>query len=363
MSESSPILVSREIVNADTVFVVAWLVADGERVEAGTEICEIDTSKAVETIEAERDGFVRQSAAEGDEIEVGGVLGYLTEKADTPLPKPSKIVSDKAAPQVAARISAKARRLIEELRLDVSLFAGRGVVRESDVRAVAEEMGGAQQPRQDPRGPFHMDTLSAVQRRVARVMEQSVAAIPASYLERIIDFEPVRKRARNAAAEWKTVVSEVDLLVAAVAEACVEFPHFNAFVTADDQLHVFDQVNVGLAVDVEGDLYVVVVKSAATKSPLEIAKELRGLQYLALRRRLEAKHLAGGTITVTSMIGRGIHRFQPIPYPQQAAIVSIADPDPESDRAALGIVFDHRIANGTQASQFLAKIGDALLGA
>jgi pyruvate/2-oxoglutarate dehydrogenase complex dihydrolipoamide acyltransferase (E2) component len=62
------------------------------------------------------------------------------------------------------------------------------------------------------------------------------------------------------------------------------------------------------------------------------------------------------------MIGRGIHRFQPIPYPQQAAIVSIADPDPVSDRAALGIVFDHRIANGTQASQFLAKIDEILRG-
>jgi pyruvate dehydrogenase E2 component (dihydrolipoamide acetyltransferase) len=362
MSKPQPILVSREIVNADTVFVVGWLAADGERVEAGAEICEIDTSKAVETVVANCDGFVRQCAAEGDEVAVGGVLGYLTESVDTPLPEQGETETVEARPQVAARISAKARRLIEELQLDVSLFEGRGVVRESDVRAVAEEVGSARPARQDPRGPFHMETLGPVQRRVARVMEQSVAAIPASYLERTIDFEPVRERTRNAAAEWGTVVSEVDLLVAAVAEACVEFPHFNAFVTGDDQLHVFDEVNVGLAVDVQGDLYVVVVRSAGTKSPMEIAKELRGLQYLALRRRLEAEHLAGGTVTVTSMIGRGIHRFQPIPYPQQAAIVSIADPDPVSDRAALGIVFDHRIANGTQASQFLAKIDEILRG-
>jgi pyruvate dehydrogenase E2 component (dihydrolipoamide acetyltransferase) len=156
------------------------------------------------------------------------------------------------------------------------------------------------------------------------------------------------------------VVTEVDLLAAAVAQTCVQLPHFNCFVTTDYQLHLFEQVNVGVAVDVEGDLYVVVVKDAAAKSPAAIAKELRGLQYLAQRRRLNAEQLSGGTITVTSMIGRGIHRFQPIPYPHQAAIVGIADSEPDSSRAALTLVFDHRVANGSQAAAFLAAIAASL---
>lgn len=362
MNDPQPILVPREIVNADSIFVVSWLVADGALVEAGDEICEIDTSKAVETIQAEQAGYVRQCAAVEDEVEIGGLLGYLTEQADTPLPSAPQPIAAAPDVEIPMRISAKARRLIEELGLDVALFAGRGTVRERDVREMAAQAGVPEQPREDPRGPFHMETLGPVQRRVARVMEQSVAAIPASYLERTIDIEPVRERARRLASEWKGVVTEVDLLVVAVAQACTRFPHFNAFVAADDQLRVFDQVNVGVAVDVEGDLFVVVVKNVGARPPIEVAKELRGLQYLATRRRLDADRLSGGTITVTSMIGRGIHRFQPIPYPQQAAIVSIADVEPGSSRTALGLVFDHRIANGTQAAEFLVAVDEALRG-
>lgn len=362
MSESLPILVPREIVNADSVFVVRWLVADGARVEAGEEVCEIDTSKAVETIAAEQAGYVRQRAAVGDEVAIGGVLGYLTERADSPLPSARPAEAAPVGAETPVRISAKARRLIEELGLDVALFAEHGTVRERDVREVAAQAGVGEQHREDPRGPFHMETLGPVQRRVARVMEQSVAAIPASHLERTIDIAPMRERAKRLASQWNGIVTEVDLLVLAVARACGDFPRFNAFVAADDQLHVFDQVNVGVAVDVEGDLYVVVVRNAAARPPEEVAKELRGLQYLAMRRRLDAAHLSGGTVTVTSMIGRGIHRFQPIPYPQQAAIVGIADVEPGSTRAALGLVFDHRIANGTQAAAFLAAIDEALCG-
>src|SRR6185295_11778253 len=102
------------------------------------------------------------------------------------------------------------------------------------------------------------------------------------------------------------------LVVHAVARACVGQPHFNAHVTDQYQLQIFEQVNVGVAMDLDGELYVPILKNAA-------AKELRSLLYLTQRRRLDASHLSGGTITVTSMLGRGIQRFLPIPYPQQAA--------------------------------------------
>jgi pyruvate dehydrogenase E2 component (dihydrolipoyllysine-residue acetyltransferase) len=350
------VLVPREIVNADSVYVVRWLLADGARVAPGTGLCEIETSKAVVTVEAERAGYLRQHAAVGAEIPVGAVLGYITAGADSPLPASTTAAA--GATTGATQISAKARRKIEELGLDPALFAARGLVREQDVLALAAEMHAAQSPRDDPRGPFRLEPLGPIQRRVARVMEQSIAAIPAASLERCIDLTPVRERARALGSANQIVVTEVDLLVAAVAQACTLFPHFNAFVTADYQLHMFEQVNVGVAVDVEGDLYVVVVRDVVHKPPTAIAKELRGLQYLAQRRRLTAEQVSGGTITVTSMIGRGVHRFQPIPYPHQSAIIGIADPAPESTRAAVTLVFDHRVANGAQAAAFLAAIDE-----
>ncbi|MBX3023434.1 2-oxo acid dehydrogenase subunit E2 [bacterium] len=357
-----PILVPREIVNADSVFVVRWLVGEGEAVQPGTTLCEVETSKAVLNVDAERTGHVRRRANEGDEVPIGGVLGYLTIAADTPLPDAG--LSDAAPPAAVAavQISARARQKMAELGLDPALFAGRGFVKEKDVVDMAAQVHAAATAAHDPRGPFRLEPLGAIQRRVARVMSESVAAIPASTLERLIDLAPVRARARTLAGDSKAVVSEVDLLVAAVARAAAAHPRFNGFLADDYQLHRFERVNVGVAVDVEGDLYVVVVHDAAAKEPAAIAKELRGLQFLALRRRLTADHLSGGTITVTSMLGRGVHRFQPIPYPHQAAIIGLADPLPGSTQATLALVFDHRVANGSQAAAFLAAIDEGLRG-
>jgi len=377
-----PILVPREIVNADSVFVVGWSVADGTFVEAGAAVCEIETSKAIESIAADQSGYVRIVAAAGAEVPVGGVLGYVTATADAPLPSavlaPGAGASGAAAANAPGAVatwsqpgldqvqfSAKARLKIAELGLDLSMFAGRAFVREQDVAEIARSHAESTEQvdpsaARDARGAFKVEALGPIQRRVARVMEQSVAAIPAACLERLVDLAPVRARARALATETKAVVTEVDLLVAALAQACTKFPHFNGYIAADHNLHLFEQVNVGVAVDVEGDLYVVVVKNAAEKALTAIAKELRGLQYLAQRRRLGTEHLTGGTITITSMLGRGVHRFEPIPYPQQAAILGIADPAPGQTHAALTLVFDHRVANGSQAAAFLAAVAEEL---
>ena len=352
--------VPREIVNADSVYLVGWSVDDGAEVEAGAPVCEIETSKAIEVVEASRAGFVRQRVVVGDEVPVGGILGYITEAADTPLPETSagaEMAAGTAAP-ADVQISAKARQKMEELGLDVSHFQGQGVIRERDVVETAERLKAA--AASDPRGPFRLEPLGPIQRRVARVMEESVAAMPVSTLERIIDLASARERAKELAKETKAVITEVDLLVAAVGRACVEHPCFNGFLTPDYQLQLFEQVNVSVAVDVEGDLFVVTVADAANKTPEAIAKDLRGLQYLAVRRRLTSAHVGGGTITVTSMLGRGIHRFQPIPYPHQAAILGLSDCEPESTRATLTLVFDHRVANGSRAARFVQAIADRL---
>ena len=360
MSAAEPILVPREHVNDDSVFVTEWTATDGARVEAGAVVCTIETSKAIVEVEAPIAGFVRQRARVGDEIPIGGVLGYVTASAEATLPDAEPARGGTTEP---GQISAKARRKMEELGLDPALFAGRTNVREKDViEMAARRAAGAVEA--DPRGPSHVEALSPVQRRTARVMEQSIASIPSSYLERTIDLAAIRARAKAIAEASSAVVTELDLIVYAVARACARQPHFNAHVTERYELQVFEQVNVGVAMDLEGELYVPVLKNAAAKEPAAIAKELRSLLYLTQRRRLEATHLSGGTITVTSMIGRCVQRFLPIPYPQQAAIIGLADPERGTgERTALSIVFDHRVANGSAAAAFLAAVEELAVNA
>lgn len=347
-----PIYVPREIANADSVFVLRWLVADGERVTAASEVCEIETSKAAIIVVAPEDGYLRQQAAVGAEVAVGGVLGYVSQEANivAPIVAPSR--SGSAA---SSRISAKALKKIKELGLDIALFEGKGLVREEDVLALATELRNPVQEIVDARGAFRLTSLGSVQRRVARAMEQSVRQIPACYLERSLDVEPILQRAREVTQAAKVMVSVADIIVAAVARACTRLEKFNACFVSESEIRIFGQVNVGVAVDVDSDLYVAVVKDAGNKDIAAIAKELRNLQYLAQRRRIEVEHLIGGTVTVTSMLGRGIHGFKPILFPQQTAIIGISDCiRAGAMRITLG--FDHRVANGSEGAEFLRLI-------
>lgn len=366
MSGVVEIIVPRDNVNDDSVFVIGWAVDEGARVEAGAVVCSIETSKANVDIEAPAAGFVRRVRAVGDEVPIGGVLAYVTATADAPLPGVSggSPRTPTAGAGEPALISARARQKMAELDLDPALFAGRGAVKEKDVVEMAAKLraeAAAPPPAADARGPSTVAPLGTVQRRTARVMEESAAAIPASVLERDADFAALRARAQVLAREAGAVVTELDLLVAGVARACARFPRFNAVLEEGYQLRTFARVNVGVAMDLDGELYVPVLHDAGAKPVVQTAKELRGLLYLTQRKRLESRHLVGGTITVTSMLGRGIRRFVPIPYPRQSAIVGLGDP--AGDRAALVLVFDHRVANGSEAAAFLAAIEAAALDA
>lgn len=345
--------VPREIVNADSVFVVNWLVADGVEAAAGQDVCTIETSKAAVTVPAPDAGFVRHQAKPGDEVAVGGVLGFVTATKDTPLPAPE--VSAPAAD--AGTISPKAMLKIKELGLDPALFAGRGLIREKDVLEMAKAQPATAAP---PRAKSHAVALTPIQRRVAATMERSLA-VPAAYVEREIDFAALRTRAQAISHTAKTLVTPVDLFACAVVAAAADHPAFNASLGADRQLTVWDEVHLGVAVDLDADLYVLVLKNAERKTVAEVSTELRRLQMLAMRRQLTPEHTTGATLTMTSMVGRGVHRFQPILPPGETAIVALADATP-AGTAWMTLGFDHRVANGSQAAAFLGSVARHLAG-
>jgi pyruvate dehydrogenase E2 component (dihydrolipoamide acetyltransferase) len=350
------IRVPKEVFNADSAYLIEWLVSDASEVKTGTPLCEIETSKSTLRIEATHAGYVRQEAPPGSEVPIGGILGYLSEAPDTPLPKPERPTGSGRSSDT--RISAKAQRMIEKLGLDVAQFEGKGLVRESDVKAVAGSVAASDLA--DPRGPSHSQSLSPIQRRVARAMQQSVSSIPAAYMERVVELAPVKESVRQVMEEHHSMVTILDALVYAVSRATGKNARLNGFFENGPQLRVFDHVNVGLAINVDEDLFMAVVRKASDKSLLEIATQLRALEYKAQRRRLTPEESLGGTITVTSMLGRGVHRFNPILYPEQSAIIGICDNEVSNDHATLTLGFDHRVVNGAQAADFLSSICNAL---
>lgn len=139
------IRVPRETVNDDVVIILAWHCAHGERVRAGDPIVSIETSKAVVEIEAEAKGYVEIRHREGAKVRIGELIGKVVAKpplataGDTG--SSSHTVPDLS--RTTPMISRKAMRLIEEYRIDPAVFAGVGMVRETDVIHYLEK-GGAE---------------------------------------------------------------------------------------------------------------------------------------------------------------------------------------------------------------------------
>ena len=145
MAEPHDILVPRETVNDDIVTLVRWHAGMGERVRAGAPLFEIETSKTVYTIDAERDGHLEILCRAGEEIGVGERAGRLHDAAFQAVATSSESVvgATAAGAQVVSR---KARQLMEEKGLDPARFAHLSIVREADVLQAIEAKPGAAVP-------------------------------------------------------------------------------------------------------------------------------------------------------------------------------------------------------------------------
>lgn len=143
------IVVPQETVNDETVLLQDWLVKTGEKVKQRQGICCLETSKATIEIESPADGYVHYGYAVGRRLQVGELLAVVT---DTPNPqdveslfaarveKPTSSTSEDKA-----RFSKPALKLIEDNKLDESLFSHLSIVRAEDVRAYIARDAGSKQ--------------------------------------------------------------------------------------------------------------------------------------------------------------------------------------------------------------------------
>jgi acetyltransferase-like isoleucine patch superfamily enzyme len=118
--------VPREGVSDDSVEVSAWLVAEGAHVEAAAPVVEIETSKAVVTLEAHRRGYVSRLATEGQRVRVGEPIAMITDERHERVP-------DQSPTGEPPLVSKKAALLMQQNCLTADDFAGLKVIREQDV--------------------------------------------------------------------------------------------------------------------------------------------------------------------------------------------------------------------------------------
>jgi pyruvate dehydrogenase E2 component (dihydrolipoamide acetyltransferase) len=159
------------------------------------------------------------------------------------------------------------------------------------------------------------------------------------------------------------MLSLSDWLVAAVTRAAAQQPVANASWQEQGILR-HSHVHIGFALNqANGELLVPVVHNAEQRSLEELVGDIRTLQKRAVRHQLSPQDLSGGTITVTSLLGSGVHQVLPILVPTQAIIIALADRcDWPAPSYCLTAAFDHRVLNGVEAAAFLVAVARLMKG-
>ncbi|MCB8983817.1 MAG: 2-oxo acid dehydrogenase subunit E2 [Ardenticatenaceae bacterium] len=387
-----------------------WFVKPGDAVQRGDVIASVETAKGVIDIEIFEDGRIDQLLVEpGTEVPVGTPIAVVVgaepvAAAAVPVPVPAaaeahpmdqKALVRPSKPEPAhngkrVRVSPVARKLAEELGVDLSQIVGtgpNGAISRADVeefqrRGAAaprvEETAPPSRVEQQPvvEKPAEQPTKAAAQkgstefqaamrRAIAAAMARSNREIPHYYLETRLDMgRPLAwLEAENQKRPIRDRILPVVLLIKATAKALVDVPDLNGY-WVDDALRPSEAIHIGFAIALrQGGLVTPAIHHADLKSLEELMAAMSDLIMRTRAGRLRSSELTDATITLTNLGDMGVEKVYGVIYPPQVALVGFGKvmEQPWAVNGLLGVrpvltvtlAGDHRASDGRRGGQFL----------
>lgn len=358
--------------------IASWSISEGDEVELGMEIAEIETDKATMAWESSAEGVVhRIYVPEGGTAVLGAPLVLILEEGEEPpadadsppepggtsqkdkaesggkdakenatkestrsekegsSPRPPSTPSSPLVSSGGNRVKASplARKVASEKGVDLSRVKGSGpggriVKSDLDMAPSGESGSGSGIPLlpEFPQRDDEVIELSGMRRVIAERLLESKTTIPHFYLNIEIDAEPLmsmRAQVNSASLERggpKYTVN--DFIMRGVVLAAREVPEVNASFDGD-RIIQYGSISLAVAVAIEGGLVTPVIRESENKSMLELSEEMKDLAVRARDRKLTPDEMQGGTITISNLGSYGIQSFDAIINPPQAAILSI----------------------------------------
>ena len=375
--------------------IVRWLKSEGDTVEKGEPLYELDTDKVTQEVEADASGvLLKILAGEGEEIEVGKRIAVIGEKGEeveaeaevevdedeqeegSPGPareeerergREAAKEEDPEATETArsdgrVKASPLARRIARERGIELASLSGTG----PEGRIVAEDVErAAAAPAHATVGAAPLEAevvpLTSLRKTIARRLTEAWQA-PAFQISMSADMtraQELRERLRDQG------VTVTDVLTKLAAIALLRHREVNAQF-ADEELRIFPNAHIGLAVATERGLIVPVQREVERKSLVQIAAERKEIVQRTREGKLSKEDLDGGTFTISNLGMYGVEIFTAVLNPPQAAILAVGaieeKPVVEDGELvarplmAMTLTCDHRAIDGAKAAEFLREL-------
>ena len=355
-----------------------WMIAEGDKVEAGDLIAEIETDKATMELEAEEGGIVAKLEVEpGTTVAVGEILARLTEATEKGAGETEP--TGEVAPAIARSDAAATVNLGTSPAVDNG--ADRATSNETPQEAEsgdtankvktpsvrAEQADGPAPTSNEVFGdiPYEGVKLTAMRKVIARRLTEAKQQIPHIYLSLDVQMDKLfalREELNAACAHRDLRLTVNDFIVKALAAALMEVPECNVQFS-DDRMLNFQRADISVAVSIPGGLITPIVKGADRKGIGAISQEIKELASRAKIGKLAPDEYTGGTASLSNMGMYGIRQFQAIINPPQAMIMAVGTSEPRAvvNSGAIEVAtmmsvtgsFDHRAIDGADGARLM----------
>jgi pyruvate dehydrogenase E2 component (dihydrolipoamide acetyltransferase) len=398
--------------------IVKWLKSEGDAVEKGEPLYELDTDKVTQEVEAEASGVLLRIAVAEGEVPVGETIAFIGEEGeeapasgsngssaaqevdDDPQeegsPGPAREADREegrtsesgVAQQIAdarqrptqdggrVKASPLARRIARERGIELSSLSGTGPegrivaedVERAEVSAAPAPTAAAPAPTVEP-GEVERRELSNTRKTIARRLTEAWQ-IPVFQLQVSVDMTRANALvARLREQEDGPKATVTDVLTKVCAAALLRHREVNAQYT-DDAILLFPTANVGIAVAAPQGLVVPVIHGAERLRLIEIAAARADIVSRAREGKLQRGDLENGTFTISNLGMYRVERFTAVLNPPQAAIIAVGATEERAValdgevvvRPTMTITgtFDHRAVDGAPAADFLQTVKELL---
>ncbi|MSU69121.1 MAG: pyruvate dehydrogenase complex dihydrolipoamide acetyltransferase [Opitutaceae bacterium] len=395
---------------------VKWLKKEGDVINAGDMLAEVETDKATMELESFFAGtLLKIFSAAGAQVAIGDPLCAIGKPGEvvaapapktaapavvTPVAPPAAVAASANEPKPApasaptppvpspapaggrVRISPLARKLAAEKKIDVTRVTGSGpggrIVR-ADILAAEKNPPAAKAGSASTftggalaaRGPVQEERLvpvSTMRGVIAKRMLESTTQIPYVYLDIEMDAGPLlalREQLNTGLEKEGVKLSINDFILKACADALRRVPAVNASWEAT-HIRRHSAAHVAFAVAMEDGLITPVIRDAHLKSIFQISTEAKSLGKKAKEKKLVPAEFTGGTFCVSNLGMMGIPKFTAIINPPNAAILAVGTtvtkPVVKNGQIVVGqtltvtLSCDHRVFDGAVGAQFLGAL-------
>ena len=393
-----------------------WTVKEGDKIKSGQVIAEIETDKATMEVEAVDEGVIGKLivAAGTEAVKVNQLIALLLEEGEDKKALDSYVSK---SPVVGVQSSEKkenkqpekqaqettvlggaslntelrtlntgmggrvfasplAKRIATNEGVPLQLIQGSGphgrIVKDDVLKAKTSGAGARGMVMRNP-VEFTKITNNNIRKVIARRLTESKQQVPHFYLtiecelnalldvRKQINFDAESRAGKDKKPEYKLSVN--DFIIKASGRALKKVPAANAS-WSDEAILMYNNVDVSVAVAIDGGLITPIVRNADQKSVIQISNEMKDLAARARQNKLAPEEFQGGTFSLSNLGMYGIKHFGAIVNPPQGCILAVGAGE---DRVVVRhgkmevrnimevtLSVDHRVVDGAVGAEFLS---------